>query len=49
MIPINKVRELIPGGTGYTDKQLENIRENLYIFAEIILESYLDSDPAKFK
>lgn len=40
MLSIEECRELIPDSEKFNDKQIEDIRENLYGLAELALESY---------
>ncbi len=40
MLSIDECRELISGSEKFTDKQVEEIREDLYGLAELALESY---------
>ncbi len=40
MLLIEESRELIPDSEKFTDKQIDDIRENLYGLAELTLKSY---------
>lgn len=44
MISIEQCRELIPNDAELTDKQIEDIRENLNGLAELALESYFKQE-----
>ncbi len=41
MLSIEECRKLIPGHEEYTDKQIEEIRDDMRILAELAFESWL--------
>lgn len=42
MLSIEECRQLIPDHEEYTDKQIEEIRDDCHILAELALESWLE-------
>lgn len=42
MLSIEECRKLIPGHEEYTDKQIEEIRDDLRVLAELALEQYIE-------
>lgn len=47
MFSIEKCRELIPSSVALTDKQTEELRDDLYGLAELALEKYFNEKREK--